>query len=290
MISWAEIFRPSSIMSRTKSPAKVFRPFVVILSFSILLSGCTFTMDWLRHYRAQRAMARSDYASALPLLQEIAELHSDSERGLEAARTGARAAHLNAKDYAQAVKFYRYVVLKSDQPAERKEAQKAIAQIHYENMQDLVQSVMEYEKLLKLENTPEEAFRFRLNLAKSHLGLNNVDQALTELNVLLEKKPPANGVFDVKMLMANVMVANKQLREATALWQSILTEFPERSAKENVAMNMVVVYEELKEFSNAIAVLETMRANYPNPEFLDQRIERLKEREYNLPGAQGLKR
>ncbi len=262
----------------------------IVLFVSVFLGGCSFTMDWLRQNRVQRAMARSDYASALPILQEIAELHSETERGLEAARTGARAAHLGAKNYPQAVKFYRYVLLKSDEPSERKEAQKAIAQIYYENMQDLSQSVMEYEKLLKLENSADEAFRFRLNLAKSHLGLNNVDQALTELNVLLEKNPPAGGVFDIKMLMANVRVANKQLREATALWEAILTEFPERSAKENVAMNMVVVYEELKEFNKAITVLETMRANYPNPKFLDQRIERLKEREYNLPGAQGLKR
>ena len=266
------------------------RPCIIVLFSSLLLSGCTFTMDWLRHYRAQRAIARSDYASAFPILQEIVEIHAGSERGLDAARMGARAAHLDAKNYPQAVKFYRYVVLKSDQSTERKEAQKAIAQIHYENLQDLVQSIIEYEKLLKLENTAEEAFRFRLNLAKSYLGLNNIDQALTELNVLLEEKPSAAGVFDIKMLMANVMVANKQLREAAALWESIRTEFPERSAKENVAMNMVVVYEELKEFSKAIAVLETMRTDYPNPEFLDQRIERLKEREYNMPGAQGLKR
>ncbi len=247
-------------------------------------------MDWLRGYRAQRAISRQDYASALPLLQEIVDLHPEGERGIEAARTGARAAHLDAKKYPLAVKFYRYLVLKSDSPEERKAAQKAIAHIYYENLQDLDQAVVEFEKLLKLANTPDEAFRFRLLLAKSHLGLNNVEQALTELNVLLENKPPADGVYEIKMLTANVLVANKQLPEATALWESIVKDFPERSAKENVKMNMVVVYEELKEFSKAIAVLETMREGYPNPKFLDQRIERLKERQYNMPGAQGLKR
>jgi tetratricopeptide (TPR) repeat protein len=262
----------------------------LLLSIAFVLNGCTFSLDWVRQIRAQRAIARQDYASALPLLQQIVDLHPEGDRSLEAARAGARAAHLSAKNYPLAVKFYRYLVMKSESPAERKDAQKAIAQIYYENLQDLDQAIIEYEKLLKLDNTPEEAVRFRLNLAKCHLGLNNADQALIELNAVLEKKPPEDVVFDVKMLKANVLVASKQLVEATALWESILKDFPERSAKENVAMNMVVVYEELKEFGKAIAVLETMRADYPNPKFLDQRIERLKERQYNQPGAQGFKR
>lgn len=263
---------------------------VLILLLPLSLSGCTFSLDWIRQFRAQRAVARQDFATALPLLQQISEVHSEDERGLKAARTGSKVAHFDTKNYPLAVRFYRHLVLNSDSPDERKMAQKAIAQIYYENIQDLNQAVVEFEKLLKLANTPEETFRFRLNLAKSQLGLNNVDQALTELNVLLENQPPADGVFEIKMLKANVQVANRQLQEATQTWDSLRTEFPERSAKENVGMNMVVVYEELKEFTRAIAVLESMRDEYPNTAFIDQRIERLKERQYNLPGAQGLKR
>ena len=48
--------------------------------------------------------------------------------------------------------------------------------------------------------------------------------------------------------------------------------------------------EELKQFDKAIEVLENMRPQYPNPDFLDLRISRLKERQYNQPGAQGWKR
>jgi hypothetical protein len=51
-----------------------------------------------------------------------------------------------------------------------------------------------------------------------------------------------------------------------------------------------VIYEELKEFSKAIDVLEGMREGYAHPDFLDLRIRRLRERMGNQPGAQGLKR
>ncbi len=52
-------------------------------------------------------------------------------------------------------------------------------------------------------------------------------------------------------------------------------------------MNVVVIFEELKEFGKAIAVLESMREGYPNPQFLEQRIERLRERQYKPTGSAG---
>lgn len=254
------------------------------------LSGCTFSLDWARQYWAQRAIAKQDFASALPILQQIVSHEPEGDRALSAARTGARVAHLEAKNYPQAVSFYKHLVLRSPDAGERKQAQQYIAQIYFENLQDFDQAVIEYEKLLKLENNPEEEFRFRMNLAKSHFQLNNLEQALNELNALIEKKPAGDKSFEVKMLKANVLVAGKQYADAAALWATILNEFPERSKKENVALNLVVLYEELKDFGKAIAVLENMRDQYPNKEFLDLRIARLKERQQNQPGAQGWKR
>lgn len=266
------------------------------LSFILLsvltCSGCTFSLDWIRQFRAQQAIVRQDYASALPILNQIVIQQPESDRALSAARQGARVAHLEAKNYEQAVRFYKHLVLKSPDPEERKSAQRFIAQIYFENLQDFDQAVIEYEKLLKLENTREEKFRYRLNLAKSHFNLNNLDQALNELNHLLEKDSAGagEGLYEIKMLKANILVANRRLPEAAQQFGEIIKEFPERSAKENVALNQVVVYEELKDFTKAIQVLESMRENYPNPEFLNLRIERLRERQANLPGAQGLKR
>lgn len=262
----------------------------VLTALSLTLSGCTFSMDWLRQVRAQRLIGQQDFASALPLLQKIVEHQPQSERGLFAARQGARVAHLDAKNYPSALNFYKHLILESPDPIERKNAQRSIAQIYFENLQDFDQAVIEYEKLLKLENAPDEAFRYRLNLAKSHLQLNNSEQALNELNYLLEKSPGNEQIFDIKMIKANVQASNRQLTEAATTWENIMKEFPERATKEKVGLNLAVCYEELKNFDKAIEVLEGMRASYPEPDFLDKRIERLKERASNQPGAQGWKR
>ncbi len=264
--------------------------FVAGVAVILASTGCTFNLDWLRQYRASLEIAQQNYASALPTLQSVIDHQPESDRALDAARKGARVAHFEAKAYPQAVNFYKFIILKSDDANERKNAQRNIAQIYFDNLQDFDQAVIEFERLLKLNNTPEEAFRYRLTLAKCHFRMNNVEQALNELDVLLEKKPDADEIFDILTLKANVMVANKKLNEAAQLWERIIKEFPERSKKEKVALNLVVCYEELKEFAKAITVLESMRPQYPNPDFLELRISRLKERQFNQPGAQGWKR
>ncbi|NJL24459.1 MAG: tetratricopeptide repeat protein [Calothrix sp. SM1_5_4] len=256
----------------------------------ISLSGCTFSLDWFRFIRAQRAVMRHDYPAAIRIFQMIAENEPDSPQALSAARQGARVAHLEAKNYPRAVDFYKQIVLRSPDVEERKSAQRYIAQIYFENLLDYDQAVIEYERLLKMDNRPEENFRYRLNLAKAHFQLNNLGQSMTEIDVLLSQKHGEDEIFEAKTLKANIQMANKQLAEAAETWEGILTQFPERSQKENVALNLVVCYEELKEFGKAIGVLERMKPGYPDPDFVDLRIERLKERKANLPGAQGWRR
>ena len=258
--------------------------------FTFTLCGCTLSLDWFHQIRAKQAASRGDFETAIRILQRIRQHDPDGPRAVTASRLGARVAQVEAKDYSSAVDFYKHLVLKSDDSAERKAAQKNVAQIYFENLQDYNQAVYEYERLLKLELSNDEAFRYRLNLAKCHFHLNNLEQADHEIDTILTRKLEPDEIFDAKLLKANVEVANKNLAGAAQSWEEILKEFPERSKREKVALNLVVVYEEMKDFGKAIETLEHMRGDYPNPEFLDIRISRLKERKTNQPGAQGLKR
>lgn len=263
---------------------------IVILALSVALGGCTFSLDGYRQYRAKLMIEAQDYNGGLSILEKIVQNNPDSAAALAAARYGSKVAHLNAKNYALAIDFFRHIVVRSPDAEERRHAQKFIAQIEFENIQDFNQAVVEYEKLLPLDNTPEETFRYRLNLAKSQLRLNNVNQAVTELDSLLAQKHNPDERFEARVLKANTLIAAKRMPEAVTAWQEILKEFPDKSKKENVALNLVVIYEELKEFGKAIEVLEGMREGYPHPDFLDVRIKRLRQRMGNQPGAQGLKR
>jgi len=268
----------------------MFSKFVAVGVVLLLTPGCTFSLDWFRQLRAENAINHQDYPTALEILEKIMTDNPDTPKALEAARIGARVAHLNAKNHVLAIEFFRYIVVRSADTEERKTAQQYIAQIEFENLQDYNQAILEYEKLLRLDNKPDEIFKYRLNLAKSHLRQNNVDQAVVELDILLAQKLPPEEAFEARVLKANTLVAAKRLPEAVTAWEDIIKDFPDKAKKENVALNLSVCYEELKEYSKAIETLQSMREGYVHPEFLDMRIQRLKGRLENRPGAQGLKK
>lgn len=277
---------------KTAAIAPIRRFARLLLAAAILSStpGCSLSLDWIKYVRARRAASHHDYRTSLKFFQEIVNRQPDSQRALSSARFGARIAHFEAGNYPLAIEFYKHLILSSPDPEERHMAERNIAQIYFENLGDYGQAVAEYERLLRLDNSDDEAFKYRLNLAKAQFQLNNLDQATDELDVLLSKKLTPEEAFEVKTQKANILVAGHHLADAAVFWDQILKEFPERSKKENVAMNLVVCYEELKDFGKAIEVLERMKADYPNPEFLNIRIARLKERKSNQPGAEGLKR
>lgn len=266
------------------------RRIALALLILFALPGCSLSVDWYHHYQIESAIERQDFTRALDILQKIIQHEPDGSQALNAARRGSRVAQLDAKNYPLAIEFYRHIVLRSPDSEERRQAQKVIAEIQYENLQDYNQAVVEYEKLLRLQNQPSEAFRYRLLLAKSQLRLNNIDQAVAEIDLLLNQNHARDEIFEAKVLKANTLVAARQLPEAASLWHSILKDFPEKSKRENVALNLVVCYEEMNDFSQAIEVLESMRVDYAHPDFLDLRIQRLKERAKNQPGAQGFHR
>ncbi len=254
------------------------------------LSGCTLNFDFLRYLRARYELRQGEYQAAVQTLDRIRLNEPDSDRALVASRLGSKVALMEAKNYPAAIEFYRHLVLKSEDPKERIRAQARVAQIYFENIQDFDQAVIEFEKLLKMQLEPEEKVRYRMSLAKAHFQLNNLEQAQNELESIMALKLTPEQIFDVKILRANVAVVGKNLPAAAKMWEEVLRDFPERAYKEKVGMSLVVVYEELKEFSKAMTWLEAMKSHDPNPDFLENRILRLKELQLNQPGAQGLKR
>ncbi len=257
---------------------------------AIVLSGCTLGLDWYHKFRARRAIGQGDYGRAIQIIREIKDRDPDDQRSIQWARWGARVAHMEAKDYAAAVDFYKHLVIRSSSSSERKNAQTLVAQIYFEHLQDFNRAVIEYEKLLKLDSLPAEKFRYRLNLAKSHFQLNNLEQAANEIDVLLQEQLEPEQVFDAKVVKASIFMADKKLTQAAQSWEELLREFPEQSKREKIALNLVVCYEELKDFAKAIEILEGMKDDYPDPDFLNMRISRLRDRKINQPGAQGWKR
>lgn len=255
-----------------------------------LLVQCTFSSQSRQIHEADKAIAKHEPKKALDYLEKATH-GEDTALALQAARQGARLAQLDLKSFQQAIDFYRFIVIASDISDERRQAEKNIAQIYFENLLYYDKAVIEYEKLLQLDFSPADKFQFRFNVAKSELQLGNLNQASAELDMLSKQKNSDNDEYDLEVFKANLLIAQKKQQDAANLLESVIKRFPDRAKKENLALTLTVCYEELEEFEKAIASLIAMKqAGYAHPEFIDARIQRLQTRLTNRPLANGFKK
>jgi len=256
---------------------------------ALSLSGCSWSFQSWNYRSANKLVEEHKYSEAMKIFTKVIRRKPESWLALEASRKAARLAVFDLKDFKAAVEFYQHLILYSPLSDERLAAQKSLADIYFENLLDFDQAVLEYSRLIKLVPPPQRA-SYRLTVAKAYFNLNNFAQAEIEVDELLHKPIADDLRFEALLFKGNLLQGAKRLDDAISVFGQILKKYPERARSENVIINLAVCYEEKKEFLKAIEILELAKSTYSSPEFLEVRINRLRERQANLPGAHGVSR
>lgn len=260
--------------------------FGLFILFS-LLSGCfLFSKEPLVVARDLAAQGRKEEAIQYALQRLNSE--TDTKAALEMARFGAHLAHIELRDYESATRFYRHIANYSQDTDEQLSTLRYLGTIYFDHLKDYELAISIFETILRYPLSKEEKARYRLLLGKSHYNLAQLDQAEAELAAFKGLNPPNSIAYDGQVFESNILVSKKQHEAAAKILKTLIEKNPERAQSDGLEMNLVACYEDMKDFDAAIEAMESMRKTYPDPEFLDMRIGRLKERKNNMPGARGL--
>lgn len=240
--------------------------------------------------KAEAEAAAQNWRTAVSLFEDIVRTEPSSPAALKSAREAARIASLEIKDVARAIPMYRHLVLYSPDPAETLGAQKQIVDIVFAQIQDYPRAIEEISRLLQVETDPDERVAYRVKLARSYYHMNNFLQAAAELKELLRGARDSKDEFEIKELQANIWLADKKYEEAAVILRELLEKHRDQAIRENVPMTLAVALEEQKDFKGAIAILESVKAAHPVPEYVELRLKRLRERSMNQPGARGFRK
>lgn len=259
-----------------------------LLVFSFFgLVGCSFTTAKLEFNRAERAIKDKDYKTAIKYYKRVIKRQPETKISITAAKKGAEVAKIDAEDFNSAISFLKYLVINATQFTDVKAAQTSIAEIYYSRMSDYKNAIEAYSQLLSLKLSDEERIKARTNIAKSYFYLNNFYQASVEIDSLLQERLSEEEKFQTLIFKANTLMTLKKHSKASDVYKKVIELFPEMSLKENVPISLSSSYEEMEDYKMAISVLEDLKGKYPDQEFLDYKISRLKQRQKNMPGARG---
>lgn len=240
--------------------------------------------------RGEHRVSSNEFKTAIVHFDNAIKVAPESIWALKSAREAARVSHYLEKNFNTAIRFYRHMVLYSDNPDERNKSQKEIAYLYFDSLQNYPQAIIEFYKLLQMSDKDFEIATYKLAIARANYYLNQFNQALSEIGEINRLKIADELQFDAQLLQGNIFVAQKSFAKAIVIFNELLKKFPEKSEKENVALTLTVCYEENFQYKEAIQILETLRNKYSPPEYIELRIKRINERIRNQPGAKGLHR
>jgi tetratricopeptide (TPR) repeat protein len=261
----------------------------LIVGLILGLSACS-PPEAKEYKLAQEEIAQGHFHIAVSSIEKVLKRAPESEYALKAARDGTRIATLETKDYKKAAAFFQFLVLHSTDAAERVSSQKQLAAIYFDQLQNYEQAIVEFNKLIRDTESDQEIAKYKLDIARSNYYLNNFFQAHSELDDLLKRNVGDNEKFAAWVLKSNIHIALKEYPKAIEILKKVTMTFPEKSLQENVYQTLAVCYEEGDNFAEAIKTLELVKDKYAKPEYIEIRINRLKERQKNRPGARGLRK
>jgi tetratricopeptide (TPR) repeat protein len=262
---------------------------VLIVGLTLGLYACS-PPEAKDYKAAQQEMAQGHHRLALSSLDRVIKRAPESDYAVKAARDGARIASLEVKDYKRAVGYYQSLVLHSKDPEERISAQKQLASTYFDQLQNYDKAIIELNKLIRDTESDVDIARYKLDIARANYYQNNFFQAHSELDELLKLHVDDSERFSAWVLKSNIHIALKEYPQAIEILKKITNTFPQKSLQENVYQTLAVCYEESDNFAEAIKTLESVKDKYTQPEYIEIRIKRLRERQKNRPGARGLRK
>ncbi len=269
----------------TKAWLKLF----VLLMF---LTSCEWNKAKTLATKAEIFESEGKYRDAFDAYEKLIHLEQDKRKTVKYAKSATDIAINRVKNFDRAIYFAKYVILNSDSPDDRIAAQKNLADIYFSLLPtpNYQKSIEEFSKLLKLPIAKEDKFDYRVKMAKAYFRINNFYQAQVEIDNILENITDRNQKYDLKKLKADILLSSKDLAKAIPIYVELLKDFPKESLKDDIALNLAVCYEDQERYDKAIETLTELKKDTANPEFIDLRIKRLKEREAQQPGAHGLRK
>ncbi len=239
---------------------------------------------------AEKLWQEGKYQAAVSEYERVMQKEQGSELGVQAAYRAAMTEMLFLEDYTSALKKLTRVIEFSKESPLAHEAQKQIGEILFSKLEQFEQAIAQYQKLLQLY--PDDAGRaeYWFRIGKSYYFLTRFEQAISTYEALRKNFPQSEwaerALFEMgisSQTLGNQRQsqggkANEAFKEALVKFESLAKEYPEHALAPQARFEIAACLEELDQLDAAQQAYETLRESYPNPQAIDAKLRRIKDR------------
>lgn len=248
------------------------------------MSACTPQAEKL-YNDAYKEIESGHFRVALSLLERSADLEKNDKKKTKALTEAARISRFEIQDFDRALRIYRQIILKSQDPRQRFNAQDSLAEVYLENLQNYSQALKELLILEQLDVGAELKEKTKLKIAQAQFLSGNPTASLEYIDAAAKTKLMDRKPF--LKLKSQVLLSMKKYDDALATYEEIRRLDDHYFTQENLFIATSIVYEEKEDYQSAISYLEKYQDQIEDKSYYELRIKRLKEKLINKPLFKG---
>ena len=233
-------------------------------------------------------LSKGKYLEAVEALEDSAALDSNKQRQAKSLSEAARVLRLEVKDYSKSLMLYRKLILEAEDALVRLQAQEAVAEIYFENLQDYLTALKELLVLEPLVTDPQKKEFIKLRIAQSMQLTGSHAAALEFIEATLSSSKYEQQ--NLLKLKAQIFLTLKNYDNALNTNFYLLEMDPVYFKNENLFISQAMVYEEKQDYKMALEFLTKHKDQIEDKNYLELRMKRLQERIINKPFSRGMRK
>jgi tetratricopeptide (TPR) repeat protein len=253
------------------------------ITLAVLLSGCSADAQRVLE-QAEGRWREGNYEDAIRLNTLLYNRERQGPYGAKALLKIGDIYYLNLRKLQDAVDTYNK--LKDQYPGRPEEikARQQLAAIYANEIGDLTQAILEYDRLLEapeLENRSE----IRFQRARACFLKGDYDRALRELRQLEADGVTGHLAHQVYLKIGNIYQIQRKYEEAAVCFQKVM-DAPCIDCRRRARIHLMETQEALFNFDRAIAVIRSLDRTPENEEVVQREVRRLSEKRRRLDSGQ----
>lgn len=239
--------------------------------------GCNANSPETKFLLAEKLLEDKKYEAAINEFQMIVDKSPHSQLGLDAQLKVAQIQHLYLGRSQEAIDAYREYLDNSKDETKRREVEKILADLQFNNFEDYDQAISSYTKLIK-ENTDEkEGEELIYRLGRAFFLKSKFDDSIKMFEYQRARFPEGALHWKAELEIGNALSAKGKCADAIKQYEKVILEAP-AELKVLAKFAQASCFEEQDELDKAYELFSSIKESYPAPSVVELKMQKIKRR------------
>lgn len=243
----------------------------------LLALGCNANSPETKYLLAEKLLEDKKYDAAISEFQTIVDKSPHSSLGLDAQLKVAQIQHLYLGRSQEAIEAYKEYLKRSKDEKKRREVEKTLADLQFQNFEDYDQAIASYSRLVKENTSPEESEELMFRLGRAFFLQSKFDDAIKMFEYQRTRFPSGSRLWKAELEIGNALSAKGKCPDAIKQYNRVIAEGP-KEQRVLASFAKASCFEEQDELDSAYELFSSIKEEYPAPSVVELKMQKIKRR------------